>query len=235
MTPEERLIIAIDESDIVRIMNLAESLRSFTNIFKIGLTAFDTLGPSLVAAFNKMGANVFLDLKLFDIPAQVSGATKALTHLDVKMLTVHALGGEKMMAAAKKASSEAADKHGRPAPFVLAVTVPTSLDDRWLSSLGIDDLEGSVRSLAAAARSAGLDGVVASAREAALIRRDQGDEFIIVVPGIRLPGGKTQDQKRVATPEEALAAGADYLVVGRTITNADDPAAAAEDILRRMR
>lgn len=235
MTPEERLIIAIDESDIVRIMNLAESLRNFANIFKIGLTAFDALGPSLVAAFNKLGANVFLDLKLFDIPAQVSGATKALTDLDVKMLTVHALGGEKMMAAAKKASSEAADKRGRPAPLVLAVTVPTSLDGRWLSSLGIDDLEGSVRSLADAARSAGLDGVVASAREAALIRRDQGEEFIIVVPGIRLPGEKVQDQKRVATPEEALAAGADYLVVGRPITNADDPAAAAADILRRMR
>ncbi|MFH1737189.1 MAG: orotidine-5'-phosphate decarboxylase [Actinomycetota bacterium] len=235
MTPEERLIIAIDESDIVRIMNLAETLRGFANIFKIGLTAFDALGPSVVAAFNKLGANVFLDLKLFDIPAQVSGATKTLTDLDVKMLTVHALGGERMMATAKKASSEAADKRGRKAPLVLAVTVPTSLDGRWLASLGIDDLEGSVRSLADAARSAGLDGVVASAREVALIRRDQGDEFIIVVPGIRLPGEKVQDQKRVATPEEALAAGADYLVVGRPITNADDPAAAAAEILRRMR
>jgi orotidine-5'-phosphate decarboxylase len=234
MKPEERLIIAVDATRAADIVRTADLLRETAATIKVGSTAFNANGPSIVRAVSKMDKQVFLDLKLFDIPEQVAGAVRAMTGLGAFMLTVHALGGVEMMAAAKRASRDEAGRLGLSEPLVVAVTILTSLDDTWLDRIGLPGTDVTVPALAEAAREAGLDGVVASAHEVGAIKKIAGQDFLTVVPGVRLPSGDMDDQKRVATPEFALAQGADYLVVGRPITAAVDPVAAAKEILRRM-
>lgn len=234
MKPEERLIIAIDSTDIAEIMGIAGGLGEYAKTFKIGSTAFNSLGPTIVKAIGKLDRNVFIDLKLFDIPEQVAGATRVLTNMGASMITVHTLGGPEMMGAAKKASLDAARQSGTKPPLLLGVTILTSLDDAWLSRLEIPGTDKTVPALALAAQEAGLDGVVAAVREVAAIKNVCGGGFIAVTPGIRLTDEAAGDQVRIAAPDAAIRNGADYLVVGRPITRAINPEKAAREILRLM-
>jgi orotidine-5'-phosphate decarboxylase len=207
---------------------------------KIGNQLFTAAGPAAVERAHKRGCRVFLDLKYHDIPNTVAGAVREATRLGVFMLNVHAAGGLAMMRAAAEAAAGAASAFGVARPLVLGVTVLTSLDRKDLAAdLGLaTSVEGHVLRLAERAREAGLDGCVASPREIGLLRRTLGPRWVIVTPGVRpdapAPASATarpDDQARVATPRAAVRAGADYLVVGRPITAAPDPAAAIRAIL----
>jgi orotidine-5'-phosphate decarboxylase len=200
-------------------------------MFKIGKQLFTAEGPAAVAKLAKFGAGIFLDLKFHDIPNTVAGAVGAAAELaGVRLVNVHTLGGKKMMRAVARA---VAGKRKRPK--VLGVTLLTSMDEGAMSDVGIlgPPLKRAVH-LARLAMRAGLDGVVASPLEVAEIRRACGEKFLIVVPGIRPKSAHKNDQLRTATPAEAIRAGADYLVVGRPITSAKDPRAAAKEILEEM-
>ena len=203
---------------------------------KIGNQLFTAAGPTAVERALKRGARVFLDLKYHDIPNTVAGAVREATRLGVFMLNVHASGGVAMMRAASDAAAKAASDFAVTRPIVLGVTVLTSLDRRaLLSEVGVAaSVEGHVLRLAERAREAGLDGCVASPQEIGLLRRALGDHWKIVTPGIR-PADRGDDQRRVATPESAVRAGADYIVVGRPITAAPDPAAAIRAIVEEIR
>jgi len=198
--------------------------------FKIGLELFTAEGPALIRSFIQHGAPVFLDLKLHDIPNTVRGAARSAARLGARMITVHASGGRAMMQAALEGAQEGAG--GAEAPLVLGVTVLTSLADDDLISIGWNEPAGAaVTRLARLAQAAGLGGVVASPREAAAIRLACGASFVMVTPGIRPARAAVDDQARAATPEAAICAGADFLVVGRPITQAPDPADAADAIV----
>ena len=198
----------------------------------MGSVLFTAAGPAAVEMVRKRGGRVFLDLKYHDIPATVTGAVEAAVRLGVGLLTVHASGGAAMLRAAAAAAGAA----GRDRPQIVAVTVLTSLDRAALHrELGVPiAVEGQAVHLAALAREAGCDGVVASPREAGRLRAILGPAVVIVTPGIRPAGGSADDQARIATPAIAVRAGADYLVVGRPITGAADPAAAAAAILAEI-
>jgi orotidine-5'-phosphate decarboxylase len=202
---------------------------------KIGNQLFTAVGPAAVERARKRGCRVFLDLKYHDIPNTVAGAVREATRLGVFMLNVHASGGTAMMRAAAEAAANAAKDFSVPRPVVLGVTVLTSLDRRALQhDLGVTaTVESHVLRLAERARDAGLDGCVASAREIALLRGGLGPSWVIVTPGIR-PAERSDDQVRTATPRAAIEAGAHYLVVGRPITAAPDPAAAARAIIEEI-
>jgi orotidine-5'-phosphate decarboxylase len=203
---------------------------------KIGNQLFTAAGPTAVERMLKRGARVFLDLKYHDIPNTVAGAVREATRLGVFMLNVHASGGVAMMRAAADAATKAASDFAVTRPIVLGVTVLTSLDRKALiSDVGVAaSVDAHVLRLAERAREAGLDGCVASAQEIGLLRRALGDRWTIVTPGIR-PADRGDDQRRVATPASAVRAGADYLVVGRPITAAPDPAAAIRAIVEEIR
>ncbi len=202
---------------------------------KIGNQLFTAAGPAAIERAHKRGMRVFLDLKYHDIPNTVAGAVREATRLGVFMLNVHASGGVAMMRAAAEAATKAARDFAVTRPIVLGVTVLTSLDRKALSEeLGVAaSVESHVLRLAERAREAGLDGCVASPQEIGLLRRALGRSWTIVTPGIR-PADRGDDQKRVATPARAIRAGSDYLVVGRPITAAPDPAAAIDAILQEM-
>jgi orotidine-5'-phosphate decarboxylase len=223
---------------------MAQTLSSVIGIFKINIHLFTTEGPSAVQKLNQLGPGIFLDLKFHDIPNTVKGAvTSALALPGVQLIDVHALGGLEMMSAAAKVRDEAKTSKS-PLPKLLAITILTSMDNDALSGVGIaPPASRRVVQLARLAKKAGMDGVVASPQEVKAIRKACGKDFLIVVPGIRpLVGGgptgkgrhKTDDQARVATPAEAIRAGADYLVIGRPITGAPDPEAAARAILEEI-
>lgn len=234
MKSQDRLIVAIDAAGVADVLRAVSGLRDAAGAIKIGSTAFNANGPLIVQAIKKMEKRVFLDLKLFDIPEQVSGAVRAMTALGVFMMTVHTLGGIEMMAAAKRASLEEAMRLDIPAPLIIGVTILTSLDDIWLARVGLPGTGTTVPVLAGAAQDASLDGVVCSAFECASIKAVCGTDFLTVVPGIRRPDSAKDDQKRVATPHFARTQGADYLVVGRPITAAADPNRAAKEIIKDM-
>jgi orotidine-5'-phosphate decarboxylase len=217
----KRLIAAIDAAERAKAEAMAQAVAPHCGLVKLGLEYFLANGPAGLAAAG--GAPVFLDLKLHDIPNTVAGAVRSLLPLNVQMLTVHAGGGGAMVAAAAKAASEA------PAPpQILAVTVLTSLDAAALAATGVaGGTTQQVLRLARLALENGADGLVCSAHEIAPLRDAFGPKPILVVPGIRPAGSATNDQARVMTPEQAVTAGADYLVVGRPIFSAPDPAAAA--------
>ncbi|RLA59516.1 MAG: orotidine-5'-phosphate decarboxylase, partial [Gammaproteobacteria bacterium] len=189
---------------------------------KVGKELFTRCGPQLVEKLQKMGFEVFLDLKFHDIPNTVAGAVRAAAELGVWMVNVHAGGGRRMMEAAKEALQALPRK-----PLLIGVTVLTSMSDEDLLELGYTESPRQrVLRLAKLAAQSGLDGVVCSALEAAELRQARGDDFCLVTPGIRLAGDAAGDQRRVVTPVDAVAMGADYLIIGRSVTGADDPLAA---------
>jgi orotidine-5'-phosphate decarboxylase len=232
----DQLLVALDVDTASAARALADSLRDVVGGFKVGSRLFTSHGPSIVEELVSRGDRIFLDLKFHDIPNTVAGAVGAATRLGVWMVNVHAWGGMDMMRAAREAAHAEAARRSRQPPIVIAVTVLTSLGEAVLPEIGIHDrLDDQVVRLAALARSAGLDGVVAAAREIPLIRRRCGKSFAIVTPGIRGAGDDKGDQARTLSAPEALAAGANYLVVGRPIIAAPDPRAAAERIVTECR
>lgn len=217
---QQRVIIALDFPTIQN----AEAFLSLWDeeekpFVKVGMQLFYTAGPTWVAKLVEQGYAVFLDLKLHDIPNTVAGAIRSLAHLGVKMITLHAAGGRGMMEAAREATSQS------PGLRLLAVTQLTSTDNRILNEeIGIPGtVEESVGHYARLARTAGMDGVICSGWEVPTVKAWAGKDFLAVTPGIRLPQSAIQDQKRVMTPDLAIAMGADYIVVGRSITQATDP------------
>jgi orotidine-5'-phosphate decarboxylase len=228
----DRLIVALDMPDLAAAAALVERLGGVASHFKVGSVLFTAAGPAAVEMVRKRGGRVFLDLKYHDIPATVTGAVEAAARLGVGLLTVHASGGLAML----RAAATAAQAAGSDRPRIVAVTVLTSLDRAVLHrEVGVPvAVEGHAVHLANLAREAGCDGVVASPREAARLRAALGRDAVIVTPGVRPPGGAADDQARIATPAAAVRAGADYLVVGRPITGAADPAAAAAAILAEL-
>jgi orotidine-5'-phosphate decarboxylase len=230
----DQLLVALDVDSGARALELASSLRGVAGGFKIGSRLFTLEGPAIVRTLAERGDRVFLDLKFHDIPNTVAQAVAAATSLGVWMLNVHAAGGGPMMIAAADAAHETAAQERRQPPLVIAVTVLTSMNGPTLSDTGVEGtvLE-QVRRLANLTQMAGLDGVVASPRETAMIRKACGRNFAIVTPGIRGGAAVTpgkDDQERTMTAPEAIAAGASYIVVGRPIIGASDPRAAAERI-----
>jgi len=230
----DKLIVALDFNNAEAATQMTDRLRGHAGAFKVGMEAFTAEGPMLAHYLIDSGEKVFLDLKFHDIPNTVRGACRAAASLGVTMLNVHALGGRKMMQAALEGATEGTSQ-GHRRPMVLAVTILTSLAIEDMEEVGIaGPPEDAVLRLAHLAQSSGLDGVVASAREVSALRSECGPDFVIVTPGIRPAGSASNDQSRIATPQAALNAGADYLVIGRPITAAPDPAAAAAAILEEM-
>jgi orotidine-5'-phosphate decarboxylase len=232
----ERLIVALDLPSADAAARLAEKLHGRVGMFKVGSELFTAEGPVLARYLVVLGEKVFLDLKFHDIPNTVRAAAREAAELGVSMFNVHASGGHKMMEAAREGVRSATVERGdAKRPLVLAVTVLTSLSNDDLDELGVAGApEDAVVRLARLAQRAGLDGVVASPREIAALRRACGPRFVIVTPGIRPAATASNDQARIATPASAIQAGADYLVVGRPITEAPDPVAAAEAISNEM-
>ncbi len=221
------MFVALDMVDPAAAEAMAAQVRPHVAGVKLGLEFFAANGPAGVRRVAGAGLPLFLDLKLHDIPNTVAGAVRAVVPLEPSLLTVHAGGGPAMLRAARNAAADA----GTLRPKIVAVTVLTSLDDADLGAVGqTGPATDQVRRLAALAQESGLDGVVCAPQEVAILRGDCGPDFLLVVPGIRPGGSAAADQKRVMTPTEAIAAGADILVVGRPITAAADPAAAARDI-----
>jgi orotidine-5'-phosphate decarboxylase len=222
---------ALDTPDLAGARDLAQALGSAIGGLKLGLEFFCAQGPAGMRAMAALGRPIFLDLKLHDIPNTVAGAVRALGPLGVAMVNVHAAGGAAMM----KAAAEAARGLGPRRPLVTAVTVLTSLDAADLEATGVSGTPlDQVLRLARLAQASGLDGVVCSAAEIAALRAALGPDFLLVVPGLRPQGSAAGDQKRMASPAEARAAGADLLVIGRPITGAPDPAAAAQAIAAEL-
>jgi len=224
------IIVALDVPDAEAALHLARQLAPAVGAFKIGKELFVGAGPEIVRAIRDEGGAVFLDLKFHDIPNTVASAVAAAARLDVAMLTIHASGGRNMMAAA-----EAAAQEGENPPLVLGVTVLTSMDGNDLNEIGISDGPATqVERLAQLAKEAGLRGLVCSPREISTLRKMLPREVQLVTPGIRPKGSEADDQKRTCTPADAITAGSDWLVIGRPITAAQNPRAAAETILEEL-
>ena len=224
-----QVIIPLDVPSLDEAMGLVDSLGEATDCYKVGLELFTSAGPAAVQALKERDKRVFLDLKLHDIPNTVARAVGRARDLEVDLLTLHATGGRRMMEPAAEAAGDDLT--------LLGVTVLTSMtssdvEDSW--GRVVDSLEEEVVRLARLARESGVGGVVASVREAAPIRRALGGDLVVVTPGIRLAGDDAHDQARVSTPAEAVAAGADYLVIGRSITQAPDPAEALRRVYEEM-
>jgi len=232
--PKDRLFVALDTQNLGKAAGLAQALAGQVGGLKIGKEFFAAQGPDGVRAVAG-GEPLFLDLKFHDIPNTVAGAIRAVVHLRPFMVNVHASGGRAMMQAAGEAAREAAEDLEVTRPLVLGVTVLTSLDEDDLDAVGQRGpaSDQTVR-LAELARDSGLDGVVCSPREIAAVRAACGPDSQLVVPGIRPTWAAAGDQKRIMTPAEALGAGADYLVVGRPITGAADPVAAARRLVEEL-
>jgi orotidine-5'-phosphate decarboxylase len=225
---DARLIVALDYPDAQAALDLVDRLEGATRWFKVGLELYVAEGNSLVAELQRRGYSVFLDLKFHDIPNTVASAVRSAARLGVQMLTIHAAGGPAMVAAAAEAA-------GETGPILLGVTVLTSMDDAQLAATGVTGGSGSqVETLARMAYANGVQGFVCSPVEVANLRSQLGGKPVLVIPGIRPEGAATGDQRRVATPGAAIAAGASYLVVGRPITRAADPGAAARSILTEI-
>lgn len=232
----EKLIVALDMSDIQQVRQLVKAVGNQVTWYKVGMELFYSEGAAMVEELLKLNKKIFLDLKFHDIPNTVAGAARAATRMGAAMFNVHTAGGLQMMKEAKAASVDEAEKRHKKPPIVLGVTVLTSMDeDTFHHDLGYEGtISDRVTQWAVMAREAGLDGVVASAREAEAIRAHCGNDFLIVTPGIRPAGTAADDQSRVMDPPTALKAGADYLVVGRPITKDPVPAAAAARMLASM-
>jgi orotidine-5'-phosphate decarboxylase len=227
--PRQRLIIALDVSTAAAAQKIVVAVGDSASTYKVGMQLFTAEGPAIVRELVGSGRRVFLDLKYHDIPNTVAAAVREAAALGVSMLTVHGSGGAKMLRAATEAAAT------NPTLQVLAVTVLTSMDHNDLAEIGLpEEMVDQVLRLASLALANGCHGVVSSAREALALRHKLGDRFAIVTPGVRPAGASHGDQARVVTPEEAVAAGATHIVVGRPITEAADPAAEAMAILEQM-
>ena len=225
-----RVIVALDFPDAAAALAMAARLDPALCRVKVGKELFVSAGPAVVETLHARGFEVFLDLKFHDIPNTVAGAVRAAARLGVWMVNVHASGGSAMMRAAR----EAAAGFARP-PLVIAVTVLTSLADADLAEIGLPGgAAANVSRLAGLAHASGLDGIVCSAAEAAMVRGALGHAFVTVTPGIRLPGDAKGDQSRVVTPQDAVRQGAHYLVIGRPVTQSADPAATLLAITRSL-
>jgi orotidine-5'-phosphate decarboxylase len=230
MDPRQRLIVALDVSSVAAARKIVAAVGDSALAYKVGMQLYTAEGPAIVRELVASSRRVFLDLKCHDIPNTVAAAVREAAQLGVSMLTVHASGGAKMLRAAVDAAHAS-----NPATLVLAVTVLTSLDDEGLGTLGIrGGVQDQVLRLAALAVSNGCQGVVASAQECSALRQEFGHDLVIVTPGVRPAGSGHDDQARVVTPAEAIAAGSTYIVVGRPITEASDPAAEARAILGQL-
>jgi orotidine-5'-phosphate decarboxylase len=229
------IIVALDVPTADAALKLVEQLAPVSGGFKIGSELFTSAGPDIVRRIRERGALVFLDLKFHDIPNTVAKAVAAAMQLNVQMLTVHTSGGLEMLKAAEQAAQEIAWRLGHSPPLVLGVTVLTSLDAGALKEIGLDgNVDYQVRRLAAVATRAGLRGLVCSPLEVAKLRQSLPPATQLVTPGIRTGAEKADDQKRTLTPREAIAAGANWLVIGRPIYAAENPRAAAEKILESL-
>jgi orotidine-5'-phosphate decarboxylase len=230
MDPRQRLIVALDVSSSEAARKIVAAVGDSAHAYKVGMQLYTAEGPAIVRELVGCGRRVFLDLKYHDIPNTVGAAVREAAQLGVSMLTVHACGGCKMMRAAAEAAQAT-----NPNLLVLGVTVLTSFEEADLSMLGLrGGVLDQVLRLAALALSNGCQGIVASAQEASALRVEFGRDFTIVTPGVRPAGSGADDQARVVTPAEAIAAGASYVVVGRPITDAPDPAAEARAILGQL-
>lgn len=233
---ESRVFCALDTTDPAAALSLAQSLSGLIGGLKLGLEFFTANGPAGVAQVARGGVPLFLDLKFHDIPNTVAGAVRGAVRLAPAMFTVHAGGGAEMIRAAVDAAGETAAKLGLARPACLAVTVLTSMAEADLVETGVGGpVLDQVKRLAALAQAAGVDGVVCSPKEVSALRAQCGRDFHLVIPGIRPAWAAANDQKRVLTPAEAVAAGADWLVIGRPITAAADPAEAARKIQEELK
>jgi len=232
----DRIIVALDTHDIVLCQRLLASLKDEIKLFKVGKELFTACGNEAIAAIHDVGARCFLDLKYHDIPNTVAKASSVACRRGIFMFNVHACGGKKMMKAARDAVLGEAKMRGIEPPIILGVTVLTSLSEEEMQKeIGISrSLNEQVVHLARMTKEAGLDGVVASAKEITLIKESLGDDFLVVTPGIRPTWSSKQDQTRVVTPKDAFDMGADYLVIGRPITASADPKAAAQRIIEEL-
>lgn len=236
MQPDNRLIVALDFNTFDEVKNMVNRLDDSVSYYKVGMELFYSVGPQVISFLKEKNKNIFLDLKVHDIPNTVAKSLSALTGLGIAMINVHASGGYTMMVQAGQAVAEAAQKYGAAKPCILGVTVLTSMNDQEWSKLGQTmPIAEQVIRLAKLTQQAGLDGVVASPQEASQIRAACGERFAIVTPGVRPSGSAVNDQARIATPADALRAGSTHLVVGRPITQAQDPRGMAEQIIREMR
>lgn len=231
------IICALDTTDIAHARTLTAQVRPHVGAIKLGLEFFTSNGSVGVQLLMSEKMPVFLDLKFHDIPNTVASAIRATAGINTFMMTVHTSGGRDMLRAAIDASMEVAELTGSTRPLIIGVTVLTSMDQADLTMVGVEsNLHDQVKRLADLAQSSGLDGVVCSPYEINMLRQSCGQDFTLVVPGIRPPEQQgTDDQKRVMTPKEALERGADYLVIGRPITSAENPANAAESIYKSLK
>jgi orotidine-5'-phosphate decarboxylase len=236
LTIKDKLIVALDVETPTKALDLVRELRGIAGMFKVGSQLFTAAGPQIVRDIIALDTKVFLDLKFHDIPHQVAGAARSAAKLGVSLFTIHAGGGAEMMRQAVESVSEVAEQNRGVRSRILAISVLTSIDATILAQIGINSTpDEQVLRLVRLAESAGVDGVVASPREIESIRQTvQNPEFLIVTPGIRPATNANEDQKRVANPAAAIAAGASYLVVGRPITGAADPVAAAHELVADM-
>ncbi|MBS1811518.1 MAG: orotidine-5'-phosphate decarboxylase [Acidobacteria bacterium] len=230
--PKDRIVVALDVETPAQALALVEKLRGLVGMFKIGKQLFTAAGPDIVRQIVGSGERVFLDLKFHDIPNTVASAGVEAARLGVSIFNVHALGGSAMMRATVDAINAAAERENFTKPIILAVTILTSHDQSSLHEIGLErSIQEQVIRLAQLANSVGIDGVVASPLEIAPLRASiENPNFVILTPGVRPAGAALNDQKRVMTPGDAVKAGADYLVIGRPITGAENPAAAAQKI-----
>jgi len=234
--PKDRLVLALDLDNDREALSIVDELKGMIGMFKVGHQLFTAYGPGIVSRIIGAGGRVFLDLKYHDIPNTVAKASAEAVRLGVSIFNVHCLGGLDMMKAAADSAREMAERQSKPVPLVLAVTILTSMDERSLrKELKISrSIQREVSHLARLAQRAGMHGVVASPQEIKLLRRTVRGKFVILTPGVRPAWASQDDQKRVMTPGEAIACGADYIVVGRPILKAANRIDAVRSILREI-
>ncbi|MFN2493528.1 MAG: orotidine-5'-phosphate decarboxylase [Pyrinomonadaceae bacterium] len=233
---KNKLIVALDVETAGEALRLVNTLSGIAGIFKVGSQLFTAAGPAIVREIVGLGQRVFLDLKYHDIPNTVAAAGVEAARLGVSVFNVHAVGGSEMMRRTADAVRLCSEAEGFSPPLIVAVTVLTSASEAMLTEVGrLETPEQSVRLLALLAEASGMNGVVASPRDVSIVRSAvKNRDFVVITPGVRPTGSSFADQKRVATPREAVLAGADYVVVGRPILEATDPARAAQEILQEL-
>ncbi|MGR6862054.1 orotidine-5'-phosphate decarboxylase [Aliivibrio salmonicida] len=224
---DQKVIVALDYDNQADAFSFVDKIDPSSCRLKVGKEMFTLFGPEFVKELHKRGFSVFLDLKFHDIPNTCSKAVRAAAEMGVWMVNVHASGGERMMTA----SREILEPYGKDRPLLIGVTVLTSMEQQDLAGIGLDLApQEQVKRLAALTKNSGLDGVVCSAQEASMLKADLGKDFKLVTPGIRPAGSEVGDQKRIMTPVDAITSGSDYLVIGRPITQAENPSQVLHDI-----